>query len=44
MSHSSVVGMPAIMHVNRREYGTSSNEKPFNASQTEPTIKKYCMV
>ncbi|EUC26743.1 hypothetical protein COCCADRAFT_78417, partial [Bipolaris zeicola 26-R-13] len=40
-SHSSVVGMPAMMHINRREYGTTSNEKPFNASQTEPTMKKY---
>ncbi|KAJ6194071.1 hypothetical protein J3E72DRAFT_199128, partial [Bipolaris maydis] len=41
VSHSSVVGMPAMMHINRREYGTTSNEKPFNASQTEPTMKKY---
>ncbi|KAI1676246.1 Superfamily II DNA helicase [Pyrenophora tritici-repentis] len=41
VSHSGVVGMPAMMHINRREYGTTSNEKPFNASQTEPTIKKY---
>lgn len=40
-SHSSVVGMPAIMHINRREYGTNTNDKPFNASQTEPTMKKY---
>ncbi|KAL6169127.1 hypothetical protein ACJQWK_05485 [Exserohilum turcicum] len=40
-SHSSVVGMPAIMHINRREYGTKTNEKPFNASQMEPTMKKY---
>ncbi|EOA85690.1 uncharacterized protein SETTUDRAFT_66551, partial [Exserohilum turcica Et28A] len=41
VSHSGVVGMPAMMHINRREYGTTSNEKPFNASQTEPTMKKY---
>ncbi|USP79366.1 hypothetical protein yc1106_06640 [Curvularia clavata] len=41
VSHSSVVGMPAIMHINRREYGTKTNEKPFNASQMETTMKKY---
>ncbi|KAL6158268.1 hypothetical protein ACJBU6_04065 [Exserohilum turcicum] len=44
VSHSSVVGMPAMMHINRREHGASGNEKPFNASQTEPTMKKYRMV
>ena len=43
-SHSSVVGMPAMMHINRREYGTTTNEKPFNASQTELTMKKYRLV
>ena len=30
-----------MMHINWREYGTTSNEKPFNASQTELIIKKY---
>jgi hypothetical protein len=31
-SHSTVVGMPAMILVNRREYGNAKGEKPFNAS------------
>jgi len=31
-SNSGVVGMPAMMYINRREFGNSTNEKPFNAS------------
>jgi hypothetical protein len=40
-SHSTVVGMPAMILVNRREYGNTKGEKPFNASQGESTMKKY---
>jgi hypothetical protein len=30
-SKASVVGMPAMMYINRREFGNSTNEKLFNA-------------
>ncbi|KAH3936733.1 hypothetical protein HBI81_248730 [Parastagonospora nodorum] len=40
-STSKVVGMPAMMYINRRELGNTSNEKPFNASQTGSTMLKY---
>ncbi|KAH5737485.1 hypothetical protein HBI18_067960 [Parastagonospora nodorum] len=40
-STSSVVGMPAMMYINRREFGNTSHEKPFNASQTGSTMLKY---
>ncbi|KAH5617489.1 hypothetical protein HBI23_255720 [Parastagonospora nodorum] len=40
-STSSVVGMPAMMYINRREFGNTSNDKPFNASQTGKTMLKY---
>ena len=40
-SKASVVGMPAMMYINRREFGNSTNEKPFNAQQTENTMIKY---
>ncbi len=43
-SNSSVVGMPAMMYINRREFGNLTNEKPFNASQTENTMKRYSSV
>jgi hypothetical protein len=43
-SKVSVVGMPAIMYINRREFGNLSNEKPFNAQQTENTMVKYSNV
>jgi superfamily II DNA helicase RecQ len=43
-SKASVVGMPAMMYINRREFGNSSNEKPFNAQQTENTMVKYSNV
>jgi hypothetical protein len=34
VSKASVVGMPAMMYINRREFGNSTNKKPFNAQQT----------
>jgi hypothetical protein len=40
-SKSSVVGMPAMMYINRREFGNHTNEKPFNAQQTGKTMVKY---
>ncbi|KAH5708161.1 hypothetical protein HBI18_241080 [Parastagonospora nodorum] len=40
-STSSVVGMSAMMYINRREFGNSSNEKPLNASQNGKTMRKY---
>jgi hypothetical protein len=43
-SKASVVGMPAMMYINRREFGNSSNKKLFNAQQTENTIVKYSNV
>jgi hypothetical protein len=36
--------MPAIMYINRREVGSGTNEKPFNAQQTGKTIDKYSAV
>jgi hypothetical protein len=38
---SRVVGMPAMMYINRREFGNTTNEKPFNSSQTGKTMIKY---
>jgi hypothetical protein len=43
-SSSSVVGMPAMMYINRREFGNLSHEKPFNASQTGKTMRNYSAV
>jgi superfamily II DNA helicase RecQ len=40
-SKASIVGMPAMMYINRREFGNTTNEKPFNAQQTENTMIKY---
>jgi superfamily II DNA helicase RecQ len=40
-SKASVVGMPAMMYINRREFGNTTNEKPLNAQQTENTMIKY---
>ncbi|OAK93355.1 hypothetical protein IQ06DRAFT_198447, partial [Phaeosphaeriaceae sp. SRC1lsM3a] len=40
-SQASIVGMPAMMYINRREFGNATNEKPFNAQQTENTMIKY---
>ena len=40
-SKSSVVGMPAMMYINRREFGNHTNEKPFKARQTKKTMIKY---
>ena len=40
-SKASVVGMPAMMYINRREFGANTNEKPFNAQQTGKTMIKY---
>jgi hypothetical protein len=45
VSQSSVVGMPAMMYINRREFGgDTKNEKPFNAWQTGKTMVKYSNV
>lgn len=42
VSQSSAVGMPAMMYINRREFGGDArSEKPFNASQTRNTMIKY---
>jgi uncharacterized C2H2 Zn-finger protein len=43
-SKASVVGMPAMMYINRREAGSGRNEKPFNAQQTGKTMDKYSSV
>lgn len=40
-SRASVVGMAAMNYINRREVGNDTNEKPFNARQTEKTMIKY---
>ncbi|KAH7074972.1 hypothetical protein BKA63DRAFT_414993, partial [Paraphoma chrysanthemicola] len=40
-SKSSVVGMPAMMYINRREFGNHTNEKPLNAQQIGKTMVKY---
>ncbi|KAF2008292.1 hypothetical protein BU24DRAFT_314023, partial [Aaosphaeria arxii CBS 175.79] len=40
-SQASVVGMPAMNYINRREVGNDTNEKPFNARQTEKTMIRY---
>ncbi|KAK7178410.1 hypothetical protein PSPO01_15540 [Paraphaeosphaeria sporulosa] len=41
---ASVVGMPAIMYINRREFGSSKDETPFNAQQMEKTMIQYSNV
>jgi hypothetical protein len=33
--------MPAIIYINQREFSNTTNEKPFNAQQTENTMIKY---
>jgi hypothetical protein len=43
-SKASVVGMPAIMYIDRRELGGKDNTKPFNAGQTKNTMVKYSNV
>jgi hypothetical protein len=40
-SRAEMVGMAAINYINRRETGNITNEKPFNARQTEKTMIKY---
>ena len=40
-SKASVVGMPAMMFINRREGGFEKKEKPFNARQTAKTMVRY---
>jgi len=40
-SRVNVVGMAAMNYINRREIGNNTNEKPFNARQTEKTMIKY---
>jgi hypothetical protein len=41
VSNSSVVGIAAMMYINRRELGNTSSEKLLNASQTGKTMRKY---
>jgi superfamily II DNA helicase RecQ len=43
-SKASVVGMPAMMYINRRELGNTTNEKPLNTQQTGKTMVKYSNV
>ncbi|KAL5371306.1 hypothetical protein DPSP01_014356 [Paraphaeosphaeria sporulosa] len=43
-SKASVVGMPAVMYINRRELGNTTNEKPLNAEQLGKTMIKYSNV
>ena len=40
-SCAKVVGFPAMNYINRREMGSDTNEKPFNARQTRKTMLKY---
>lgn len=40
-SRPTVVGMAAMNYINRRELGSTTNEKPFNARQTGKTMVKY---
>jgi hypothetical protein len=44
VSKASVVGMPAMMCINQRAFGSKTNEKPFNAQQTENSMIKYSNV
>ena len=41
ISTPQVVGYPAMNYINRREMGSDTNEKPFNARQTGKTMIKY---
>jgi hypothetical protein len=43
-SKASVVGTPAMMYINRRELGNTTNEKPLNTRQTGKTMVKYSNV
>jgi hypothetical protein len=43
-SKTSVVGMPAVMYINRRELGNTTSEKPLNAQQTGKMMVKYSNV
>ncbi|KAF2176498.1 hypothetical protein K469DRAFT_813099 [Zopfia rhizophila CBS 207.26] len=40
-SRSSVVRIAAMNYINRREMGSETNEKPFNARQTGKTMERY---
>jgi hypothetical protein len=40
-SRASVVGLPAVNYINRREMGNDTNEKPLNAMQKGTTMIKY---
>jgi hypothetical protein len=40
-SAASVVGMPAMIYINRREFGNTKDQKPFNARQMGKTMIKY---
>ena len=40
-SCAKMVGFPAMNYINRREMGSDTNEKPFNARQTSKTMLKY---
>jgi hypothetical protein len=41
VSQASVIGWPAINHINRREFGGDSNEKPFYSQQMAKIMIKY---
>jgi hypothetical protein len=43
-SKASVVSTPAMMYINRRELGNTTNEKPLNTRQTGKTMVKYSNV
>jgi hypothetical protein len=43
-SKVSVVSTPAMMYINRRELGNTTNEKPLNTRQTGKTMVKYSNV
>jgi hypothetical protein len=40
-SQASVVGMPAMIYINRRECGNTKDSRPFNARQMGKTMDKY---
>jgi hypothetical protein len=43
-SKASVVGMPAMIYINRREFGNTKDKKLFNAQQMGKTMIKYSSV
>lgn len=43
-STASVVGMPAMIYINHREFSNTKDQKLFNAQQIGKTIEKYSSV